>query len=684
MHKLKILFGDLGYFNKFTRQTNYIPLNIGYVAQYTKSLYSEDVDVRLFKNAEKLLTDASHSRPDVVALSFYYWNADLNYVLVKKLRALYGADLTIVWGGPSVSDNHLELSDLFIRYPLVNAFVINEGELGFANIVGGILSNAGSVWNSPIDGAVFRGNGKSKLSSNGKIAEDIVLGRPVGLTLDLSTLDSPYLSGMLDEFLVGEYMPMLQTSRLCPYTCAFCTSGKNKGKLRAFPMEQVKAEIDLLCARFADRPYMQLLLSDENFGILKRDVELAEYILESKKRTGYPKSIFFYNDKRFTDTSKKVIETLGDINMHGLVLSLQSENPETLKEVKRRNLSPEDIASALKWASDRNMPTSTELIFGMPYETRQSFTDLLRSCVDKGFDTILGFNLFLMDGIAINTPQSRQKHEIKTMFRPVGTYYGLLDGEFTAETEELVTSTKYFTFDDYLLIRSLNFMYYSVFALYFNRWFFQYIRHSGIDVSKFMQEFIAPTGDVSQLAPGHLKFSEDIHNAFRGELFDSREEARAHLKSLFEANSLQVKDPIRHNVYYGSRLIYLEGNWVESGLMSTLNKFLPTEGGNDIVCTAKNILRLCVNERIPLREGGEPSPVSVDYNYIAWQADKFNRPLSDYSIGTAQLHYSASQDTLERLASFRSEFSHYQDAGFYYEAMDFMNRRELIYKMTIE
>jgi radical SAM superfamily enzyme YgiQ (UPF0313 family) len=279
-------------------------------------------------------------------------------------------------------------------------------------------------------------------------------------------------------------MPMLQTSRLCPYSCAFCTSGKNRGKLRAFPLDQVKAEIDLVCDRFADRPYMGLLLSDENFGILARDVEVAEYISKSKDRTGYPKNIFFYNDKQFTETSKRVIESLGQINTHGLILSLQSENPETLKEVKRKNLSPQSIAAALKWASERNMPTSTELIFGMPYETRESFLKLLSSCVDKGFDSILGFNLFLMDGIELNTPGKREQHAIQTRFRPVGTYYGMFESEFTAETEEIVVATKHFDFEDFLLVRSLNFVYYAVFAIGFYKWFFQYVRHCGVDVSE--------------------------------------------------------------------------------------------------------------------------------------------------------------------------------------------------------
>jgi hypothetical protein len=444
----------------------------------------------------------------------------------------------------------------------------------------------------------------------------------------------------------------------------------------------VKAEIDLVCDRFSDRPYMGLLLSDENFGILPRDVELAEYIRESKSRTGYPKSIFFYNDKRFTETSKKVIESLGQINTHGLILSLQSENPETLKEVKRKNLSPEDIAAAIKWAADRNMPTSTELIFGMPYETRKSFSDLLNSSVEKGFDSILGFNLFLMDGIELNTPSKREQHGVRTMFRPVGTYYGLLDGEFTAETEEIVVETKYFTFEDYLLIRSLNFAYYAVFALLFYRWYFQFVRHSGVDMSQFMLEFVSPTINAEDLPPGHLRFCEDFRQAIVGELFESREAVKNHLKALFKANNGEVDEPIRQNVFYGARLIYLETDWVANSLRGTLRKFLSPAQHPDVFETADFILGLCAKERMNLQKDETPESILSQYDVISWRSDKFKGPLENYRIAPRFIEFSYSEDTRERIKSFRDEFGSHFDNGFYYFAMDFMNRRELLYQLN--
>lgn len=676
MRKLRILLGDLGYFNQYSKNSTYIPLNIGYVAQYCKQCYGEEVEISLFKEPKSLIEAAMKQRPDVIGLSFYYWNAGLNHAVIKHLRAHYPNGLRVIMGGPSVGTDHQELKGIFRKLPEVDAFVINEGELGFANIIASVLSDAGNPWGKPIDGAVFQREG------------ELVLGRPVGLTLDLGTLQSPYLTGLLDEFLIGDYIPMLQTSRLCPYTCSFCTSGKNRGKLRAFPMEQVKAEIDMICQRFSDRTYMGMLLSDENFGILARDVELAEHIRKAKERTGYPQSIFFYNDKRFTETSKKVIEALGKINMHGLILSLQSENPETLKEIKRRNLSEEDIVAALKWASDRNMPTSTELIFGMPYETRESFVRLLSSCTEKGFDSILGFNLFLMDGIELNSPAKREQHGVRTMFRPVGTYYGMTENEFTAETEEIVVETKYFTFDDFMLIRRLNFMYYAVFAIGFYRGFFQFVRHCGIDISEFMLKFISPDGDNGKLGHRHRKFCADFYKAIEGELFETREQAQSFLQHLFESNGNKVSEPIRQNVYYAARLAYLEDEWVGGSLLELLDSYIPFDSNPEFAAEAKFIIDFCSQERVCLLsdEISAPEPMKTNYDIVSWKADKYSKPLESYRMETGWIHFSLSADTRQRIKSFQKEFGVMKQnpAGYYYEAMDFMNRRELLFNIEIE
>ena len=163
---------------------------------------------------------ATKEPPDVVGLSVYYWNLDINQYLVKCLREMFGRDVIIVLGGPNIDsdaqEQHRYLSSVF---PGADALVLNEGEVSFSNILQKILGNRETVFKDPIDGAFFLDGNR------------LVSGRPVGLTMDLSTMGSPYLSGLMDEFMNSDYQPLIQTSRFCPYTCAFCVSGKKSWKI---------------------------------------------------------------------------------------------------------------------------------------------------------------------------------------------------------------------------------------------------------------------------------------------------------------------------------------------------------------------------------------------------------------------------------------------------------------------
>jgi radical SAM superfamily enzyme YgiQ (UPF0313 family) len=243
--KLKVALADLKYVNSYNRGSLTVPINIGLIGSYLKGQFGADIDVRLFMDANELLNYARDEKPDVVGLSFYYWNMALDEIVSQKLRSLYGDETTIVWGGPSIDSNHGEQERLFHRFPYVDAFTVDEGEQGFANIVAGLLADRERLWQKPLDGAIYNSGGQ------------IVRGIPVGLSTDLSLIESPYVNGLLDPFLDGDLYPLIQTSRLCPYTCAFCVSGKNRGKLRAFPIEQVTEEIDFVARRFRDRPHLQ-------------------------------------------------------------------------------------------------------------------------------------------------------------------------------------------------------------------------------------------------------------------------------------------------------------------------------------------------------------------------------------------------------------------------------------------
>ena len=361
---LNVMFGDFCYVNRHTLYAQYTPLAIGLIAQYAKQKFGNDIKVSLFKKIDKFLDQAFHQAPDIVGLSVYFWNTSLNQYVVKRLRKMFGKKVVIVLGGPSIdTDKSEQRKFLSTMFPGADAVIPNEGEIGFCNIIQKVIENRENVFKAPIDGITFLDG------------DQIVQGPALGLTMDLSTVQSPYLSGLMDDFMHSDYQPLIQTSRFCPYTCSFCVSGKNRGKLRGYPIDQVREELKYVSKKYADRPHHTMYMVDENFGILKRDIEIAEIIKKCKEDFGYPQSVFFYNDKRFTDTSRKVLYILRDMVQFGVTLALQTENPDALKAINRRNVTEVENDSAITWAKGIGLDTSTELIFGLPQETRDGFVN---------------------------------------------------------------------------------------------------------------------------------------------------------------------------------------------------------------------------------------------------------------------------------------------------------------------
>ena len=664
---LNIMFGDFCYYNRHTLHERYTPLGIGIIAQYTKEQFGEDVQVSIYKSIDKFLDTAKEKAPDVIGLSVYYWNMALNKYVVNRIREMYGKNVLIVLGGPSI-DNDINEQHKFLskEFPQADAVIINEGEIGFQNIIEKLFDSRDSLFKTPIDGVHFLSNG------------EVIQGLAVGTNIDLSTVGSPYLSGLMDEFMNSDYQPLVQTSRFCPYTCAFCVSGKLRGKLRGYPIEQVAEELKYVSKKYADRPHHTMFIADENFGILKRDVEIAELIKKCNMDYGFPKKVFFYNDKRFKETSRKVIEILGEINQGGLVLSLQTENPETLKAINRRNVTDEEIDDAIKWASSLNISTSTELIFGMPHDTKDSFVSLLDRSVERGFDQVWCHNLFLMDGIELNRPDARNKFGIKTKYRQLGTNYGSHENTFLAEYEEVVTSCNSFTYEDFLEIRNLNFMYYTVFSLNFQRWFFHFIRRSGVKLSEFFLNFIKPDRNESW-PDGYIKFLDDLKDTIEGELHDKSSDVIKKAEIIYKNNNNDVGDPSRINVNMGARLIYQEDKWVKEVFLHHLKKISSDILTDHDIKLANSLIDLALNERIDLKNVTDKEPMNFSYDIIEWRKIKFKIPLQDLKMQKAKnIKFLMDSDRLAQIDSFQKRFAESNDNDFYYAAVDFITPRSCL------
>ncbi|MCB2189407.1 MAG: cobalamin-dependent protein [Deltaproteobacteria bacterium] len=670
MSDIRVALADFSYFNQFTQNTSFTPLNIGYLAAYLQKIFGPTVDIRLYRLPNKFQSDMLDFKPNIVGFSLYAWNADLVRVAVDYTRKNLGNECVIVLGGPSIDLDPSEQLKIFNKYPSVDALACGEGELALADIVRNVLATGRAVGTSPMDGIIYHKKG------------EIVAGNPRNYLSDLTDLPSPYLTGLLDSFLDGPYRPTLQTSRGCPYTCKYCSSGKYSLKLRSFPLEQIIQEIDLICDRYADRPLASMFIVDENFGRFEQDAYISEYIAKKNAESGYPRSLYYYTDKRFSETTKKVLLATGKLNSIGLTLALQSENEDTLTAVGRRNVSESVIQTAVDWASENNIQITTELIFGLPLETKSSFAQQLQKAVDRGFDFVLCHNLFLLPGMELNREEMRQKYGMQTKHRIVGPNYGEYFGKFVVESEEVVVENSTFNFDDYMIIRWLNFFFYTVYSLGFFKSYFNGLKDMGLSlVSVFERLHTLTTATADSACKA---FFTGMEEDFRQELHSSREELELHMRKVFTDNRFNVAAPSRLAIYWGAKLIYMS-DWAGEAIEKLVSEMAHQSCESYNPTIAQELLELSRRERINIRNPRLPDPLEVSYDYISWAAGKFKQSLDQFKLGhKATIEFSTDYQTSKMVDAFREANSQLTDWDFYYNVIDSITpRNRQLYKLKV-
>lgn len=301
--------------------------------------------------------------PAVVGFSCYIWNMEYNLLLAKMVKEKY-PDCLIVFGGHNVPDN----TSLLEKHSFIDVLMHSEGEEPFAMLLKAIKNSTSF---SDIPDISYK-------------SDDSIITTEKKRVYDITNYPSPYSAGLFDRML-EEYPSIgfhatLETNRGCPYSCAFCDWCFTK-KIRLFPMERIKGDIEWISAHKI--PYCYC--ADANFGIEKRDIETANYILEMKNKNGYPQ-VF---KPCYAKNSDETVFEIGKILNHsgidkGVTLAYQSLDSKTLENIGRKNLTLEHYSGLTAKYAEEKIPTYTELILGLPGETYETFCEGLCRLLENG------------------------------------------------------------------------------------------------------------------------------------------------------------------------------------------------------------------------------------------------------------------------------------------------------------
>lgn len=371
------------------------------------------------QTTEQIIRSIYKERPDFIGFSCYIWNVTMVQRIAAELRKLL-CDVPLWLGGPEVS---FDLEWQMQRFPTVTGIMYGEGEGTFSELIKAYVEESEDmIVNAPAEENKMISDASGQKNSEGCVKDRVgervkegfkerfknikgiaycdpagrmVVNEP-GDIVDLDALPFPYEN--MENF--QNRIIYYETSRGCPYSCAYCLSSVEKN-LRFRSPDKVSAELQI----FLDAKVKQVKFIDRTFNCNhKHAMAVLQYIKEHDN--GVTNFHFEVAGDLLTEEETALIGSLRP-GLIQLEIGVQSTNEKTLSAVRRRTDLTVLKNNVAKLLEKGNVHLHMDLIAGLPFENMDSFIHSFNDVYRMGGHELqLGF-LKLLHG----TPMMRMKEE---------------------------------------------------------------------------------------------------------------------------------------------------------------------------------------------------------------------------------------------------------------------------------
>ncbi len=370
------------YFNEFNLLMGsggivYLPLVSGILSAYIKTskIIRDNIEVRNFIFEPDTVNNImkKYDSPGIATFSIAMWNEQLSLAVAKKIKSKY-PDCLIVFGGAQCPH---EPTDYMEKHKFIDVCIRAEGEESFFELCNNISHNNYD----------FKGIPNVAYWSNNKI---IINKNSPDFSKSLDKYPSPYLTGEYDYLLKEghSYQVIIETNRGCPFLCTYCYWGRGgtTQKYRFKSLDTIYKEIDY----FSEKKIEYVFNADSNFGMHKRDYDIALKLVEIKISKGYPDKFRTCWGKNTSERIFKIASLMHYYELDkGVTLARQSNSKDVLINVKRDNIKLNAYSTLQDKFNLLNVPVYAEMILGLPGESYFSWKNGLDELLETGLNNQL-------------------------------------------------------------------------------------------------------------------------------------------------------------------------------------------------------------------------------------------------------------------------------------------------------
>lgn len=360
-----------------TLNAKYVHMNLAIRYLYEAAIeFKDEIRLKEFtinNDDDYIFTELVSGEQELVCFSCYIWNIERILYLAENLKKAK-PQVKIVLGGPEVS---YDREALLANYPFIDGVIAGEGELAFNQLCRNFLQ------------------GKELLAN---ITEGPV---------EMNQIPFPYQNTPMEKDKTLYY----ESSRGCPYRCAYCLSSIEKG-IRGLPVDRVKRELDF----FLENKVRQVKFIDRTFNWnVDRCYDIISYLLE--KDNGLTNFHFEMCGDLISPALLELFEKARP-GQFQFEIGIQSTNKETLEAVNRVTDFEKARGNIEKIIGFGNIHVHLDLIAGLPYEGIEAFRNSFNQVYEIKPDALqLGF-LKLLKGTDIR--ENAEKYQY--LFRSKAPY----------------------------------------------------------------------------------------------------------------------------------------------------------------------------------------------------------------------------------------------------------------------